>query len=141
MIIAIDFGEVNIGIAVTDDEQRFVFPKCVIKTALFYKHPEMLTNQIPHFSKVSEIVIGLPKNLKGENTPQTVKALAFADFIKQTFPEKAVILYDERFSSTIVLRRHHALGGHQKDLKSSKDMLEAAQILEDYLRKKANESL
>jgi len=140
MIIAIDFGEVNIGVAVTDEENRFVFPKCVIKTALFLKHPDILTTQIPRFSEVTEIVIGLPLNLKGEHTPQTDKAISFADFIKQTFPGIPVVLFDERFSSTIVLRRHQALGGNQKDLKSSKDMLEAAQILEDYLRRKSNEN-
>jgi len=140
MIIAIDFGDVNIGVAVTDEENRFVFPKCVIKTTLFMKHPDILTTRIPRFSEVTEIVIGLPMNLKGEHTPQTDKAIAFADFIKQSFPGMPVVLFDERFSSTIVLRRHQALGGHQKDLKSSKDMLEAAQILEDYLRRKSNEN-
>lgn len=139
MIIAIDFGEVNIGVAVTDEENRFVFPRCVIKTALFYKHPDILSQQITPFSNVTEIVVGLPMNLKGEHTPQTDKAVAFADFMKQSYPTIPIILFDERFSSTIVLRRHQALGGHQKDLKSSKDMLEAAQILEDYLQKKKNE--
>jgi len=140
MIVAIDYGEVNIGIAVTDEENRFVFPKCVIKTALLLKYPAMLTQQIPDFSKVTEIVVGLPLNLKGEHTPQTDKAIHFADWLHQNFLSVTVVTYDERLSSALVLKRHQLLGGHQKDLKASKDMLEAAQILEDYLRRKANEN-
>lgn len=139
MIIAFDYGDVNIGLAVTDEEDRFVFPRGSLKTSDILKHPESLQKDIDHFEMVTTIVVGLPRNLKGENTPQTEKAIFFAELLKKTFPEKRIAFYDERFSSTIVMRRHQALGGHQKDLRSKKDMLEAAQILEDYLRKQKNE--
>ena len=139
MIIALDYGDVNIGLAVTDEEDRFVFPRGSFKTTDILKHPESLQKNIDHFEMVTTIVVGLPKNLKGEKTPQTEKVLSFAELLKKTFPEKLITFYDERFSSTIVMRRHQALGGHQKDLRSKKDMLEAAQILEDYLRKQKNE--
>lgn len=139
MIIAMDYGDVNIGLSVTDEENRFVFPRGAFKTSEILKHPENLANLIEHFEQISTIVVGLPKNLKGENTPQTEKVLSFVALLKTTFPSIPIHLYDERFSSTIVMRRHQALGGHQKDLRSNKDMLEAAQILEDYLRKKKNE--
>jgi len=136
VIIALDYGEKNIGVAVSDESETFSFPKCVIDGVLFEKKPRILEEKIRDFEKVREIVIGLPKNLKGENTIQTEKVISFFEKIKAIYSDKKVILFDEKFTSKIFEKELKILGEKMKNFKSSKDMYEASIILEDYLRGK-----
>lgn len=140
MIIALDYGEKNIGVAVTDEEEIFSFPKCNIPTHLFKKNIHILETEVPNFATVTDIIIGLPKNLKGENTIQTEKTLQFYELISNLYANSIeVTLYDERFTSTIFQRSVQSMGGKMKDARATKDMYEAAILLEDYLKRKMNE--
>ena len=140
MIIALDYGEKNIGVAVTDEDEIFAFPKCNIPTHLFKKDIHILESKVPNFSTVTDIIIGLPKNLKGQNTPQTEKTLQFYELISNLYAMNInVALYDERFTSTIFQKSVQSMGGKMKDVRDSKDMYEAAILLEDYLKRKMNE--
>jgi putative Holliday junction resolvase len=140
MIIALDYGEKNIGVAVTDEDEIFAFPKCNIPTHIFKKNIRILETELADFSTVTDIIIGLPKNLKGENTPQTEKTLQFYELISNLYSENInVALYDERFTSTIFQKTYQSMGGKMKDARATKDMYEAAILLEDYLKRKMNE--
>lgn len=140
MIIALDYGEKNIGVAVTDEDEIFAFPKCNIPTHIFKKNTRILETELANFSTVTDIIIGLPKNLKGENTPQTEKTLHFFELISNLYSENInVALYDERFTSTIFQKSYQSMGGKMKDARATKDMYEAAILLEDYLKRKMNE--
>lgn len=140
MIVAIDYGEKNIGVAISDQDNIFAFPKFVIKRELFDANPSVLKERIENFESVTEIVIGLPKNLKGLNTIQTEKVLAFSEVIKANYPDKLVVLFDEKFTSKIFERSLITHGERPKNFRDTKDMYEASIILEDYLRRKKNES-
>jgi putative holliday junction resolvase len=141
MIIALDFGDERIGIAATDEEENFVFPKYVIKKSDFDKNPKIIEGKFSNFNKVNSIIIGLPKNLKGENTIQTEKAISFSETIQLVYPDKKVILYDERFTSRILEKEFRMKGISSRDYREKKDMYEACIILEDYLKRRSNESL
>lgn len=134
MIIALDYGEKNIGVAITDKSETFVFPKCVIDTNLFETNPEILRKKIKDFENVTKIIIGLPKNLMSKNTIQTEKVLQFYEKIKLFYPDKNLRLIDERLTSKIIEKEIKSIGKKVRDFKNIKDMYEAAIILEDYLR-------
>ena len=140
MIIALDYGEKNIGVAVTDEDEIFAFPKINIPTHHFKKDIHILETQVPNFNQVTEIIIGLPKNLRGQNTPQTEKTLQFYELVSNLYADKiTVALYDERFTSTIFQKSVQSMGGKMKDARDTKDMYEAAILLEDYLKRRMNE--
>ncbi len=140
MIVALDYGEKNIGVAITDKDNIFAFPKFVIKKELFDANPGILRERIVNFETVTEIIIGLPKNLKGLNTIQTEKVLAFSEVVKAYYPDKLIVLFDEKFTSKIFEKSLKTHGESPKNFRDTKDMYEASIILEDYLRKKKNEN-
>jgi len=140
MIIALDYGEKNIGVAATDEDEIFSFPKCNILTADFEKNLNILESKIHNFEKVTEIIIGLPKNLKGKNTPQTEKTLRFYELLSNFYNLQIIVsLYDERMTSVIFQKSIQSQGGKMRDVRDTKDMYEAAILLEDYLKRKQNE--
>lgn len=141
MLVAVDYGEKNIGIAVSDQDEIFAFPKFVIKRELFEANPKILEDRIENFKSVTEIIIGLPKNLKGINTIQTEKVLAFYEKVKSAYPDKRIILFDEKFTSKIFETELKVHGERLKKFRETKDMYEASIILKDYMRKKKNETI
>lgn len=139
MILALDYGEKNTGIAISDEEEIFSFPLDVLPTTELKKNPKKLEVQVRNFSKVTEIIIGLPKNLKNEDTPQTQKARIFYDLIQKSFPLIKVCLVDERLTSAQLIKNIHSSGGSAGKMRSTKDKYEAALLLEFYLQWKKNE--
>ncbi len=139
MILALDYGEKNTGIAISDEEEIFSFPLDVWPTAELKKNPQKLALQVRNFSKITEIIIGLPKNLKNEDTPQTQKARAFHVLIQKSFPLIKVCLVDERLTSAQLIKSVHSSGGSAGKMRSTKDKYEAALLLEFYLQWKKNE--
>ncbi len=139
MILALDYGEKNTGIAISDEEEIFSFPFEVWPTFDLKKNPQKLAQQIRNFSKITEIIIGLPKNLKNEDTPQTQKAREFHDLIQKSFPEIKVSMVDERLTSAQLIKNIHSRGGSASKMRATKDKYEAALLLEFYLEWKKNE--
>ncbi|HAX17338.1 MAG TPA: Holliday junction resolvase RuvX, partial [Actinobacteria bacterium] len=70
-ILAIDYGEKNLGIAVTDDQGIIAIPFSVeLNNERFH---EILLKIIKE-KKVSKIIAGVPLNLKGQEGSQALKA-------------------------------------------------------------------
>jgi putative holliday junction resolvase len=139
MILALDYGEKNIGIALSDEEEIFSFPFEVFSTALIEHDPTCLGKKIPRFTKITEIIIGLPKNLKNEDTPQTLKVRSFHALISATYAHLPVKLVDERLTSAQYMKTVHTAGGNTKKTREKKDMYEAALLLEYYIKLRKNE--
>lgn len=85
---------------------------------------------------VERIVVGLPKRL--DNTPsESMKWLEpFLNRLRKVLPDMPVVLYDERFTSTLA---HKAMldGGMKKSDRRNKavvDTIAATIILNDYLQ-------
>jgi putative Holliday junction resolvase len=131
-ILAIDFGTKRIGLAVTD-------PQRIIATALeTVESRNILSFLSQYFEKevVDEIVIGLPKNLKNEDSETAPAVRAFAEQVKQKFQGKPVHFVDERFTSSIA-KQTMIDGGMKKKArrdKSNVDKISATLILQTYLQ-------
>lgn len=77
----------------------------------------------------TKIIVGLPHNLDGEETPQSAECRDFARKL-ETF-KKQVVLYDEALSSQ---RAEHRLGSTPlRKKKRQLDAVSAQIILEDYI--------
>ena len=133
-IIAIDYGRKRSGIAVTD-------PLRICANGL----PTVRSCDLLAFLKdylqreqVDIIVIGEPKDLKGNPSESMRYITPFINLLKKHFPEQEIQMYDERFTSTIAHQEMIAAGFKKKDRreKGKADEMAAVIILTSYLDKK-----
>ncbi|MBT3250559.1 MAG: Holliday junction resolvase RuvX [Candidatus Marinimicrobia bacterium] len=130
-MLGIDFGDRRIGIAISDPLKIVASPHSVIdrkKTADYFKEIHTLVQQ----HGVEKVVVGLPLNMKGVDSPQTLKV---RDFITQLENQLGidVIPVDERLSTKAargILLQKGVKSIHQKE---SIDQIAAAVILQEYL--------
>ena len=133
-ILAIDFGKKRTGLAVTDSLRITANPLITIET-------KQLSDWLrDYFAKetVDEVVIGHPKQMNGEDSESMQYIRPFVERFKQTFPDKPITYYDERFTSVLA---HQAMiaGGMKKKNRQDKaqvDKLAACIILEGYMEAK-----
>ncbi len=127
-ILAIDYGEKNLGIAVTDDQGIIAIPFSVeLNNERFH---EILLKIIKE-KKVSKIIAGVPLNLKGQEGSQALKAKKYFMELSNRI-NMDIELTDERFSTRISENKlRQTKKGNIKDI----DKFAAAIILENYLGK------
>lgn len=130
-ILAIDYGMKRTGLAVTD-------PLRIIATALeTVETKNIFVFLTGYFEKepVDEIVIGLPKTLRNEDSENAPAVRAFAKQLNQKFPNKPIHFADERFTSTIARQTMVAGGMKKKDrrVKGNVDKISATLILQSHL--------
>lgn len=130
-IMAVDYGRKRTGLAVTD-------PMRIIATALDTVPTTELISFIVAYAKremVDEFVVGMPKTLKNEDSETAPFVRTFVEELKKTFPEKAVHLADERFTSSIALQAMIDGGMKKKDRreKGNVDKISATIILQSFM--------
>ncbi|HHX37184.1 MAG TPA: Holliday junction resolvase RuvX [Clostridiaceae bacterium] len=131
--MAIDYGTVRIGIAISD-------PLGVVaqglETIKVKKHdPEAAVNRIVEIVEMYDIgtvVVGLPRRTDNRIGPSEMNARALVSTLEErlTIP---VIMQDERFTSVIANRILRNSTVKAKDKRSVVDQVAAEVILRDYL--------
>jgi putative Holliday junction resolvase len=116
--VAIDFGTKRTGFAFTDPNEMIVSKVKTVDT-------EDIFNELEENQPFSEIIIGLPINLKMNFTPSTYLAVDKAIEIGKLFSPVPVYLIDERFTTKI------AGSMHKKEII---DGISASILLEERLR-------
>ncbi len=100
-LIALDVGTKTIGTALCDAGWSFATPADLIRRTKFSADKAMLETMIIAQS-VRGIVIGLPLNLDGSESPRTQSTRAFARNIESL--GLPILLWDERWSTQAVER-------------------------------------
>jgi putative holliday junction resolvase len=131
-ILAIDYGTKRTGIAVTD-------PLRIIATALETVETHLVIEFLKKYflkEAVDEVVIGMPKQLNNQDSETAPMVRKFVEVFKSTFPEKPIVLADERFTSAQAQRTMIAGGMKKKDrqVKGNVDKISATLILQNYLQ-------
>lgn len=134
--IAIDFGLKRTGLAITDDSATFAFGHETINSK------ELMNYLIKWFKKenVETIVLGEPKRLNNEDTHISENVRLLNEALTKQFPEKKILLLDERFTSKMA-SESIAFSGQSKKAKANKGMVDtvsATIILQSYLQQKNN---
>lgn len=130
-ILAIDYGLKRTGVAVSD-------PLRIIATPLETVPSGELINFLTRYSQretVDEFVVGMPKTLLNEDSQIAPFVRKFVEELKKTFPEKAVHLADERFTSSMA-QRAMIEGGMKKkarQVKGNVDKISATIILQSFM--------
>jgi putative holliday junction resolvase len=134
-ILAIDYGQKRVGLAVTDPLQIIASPLATVGVS----EAEAFLTEYLKKETVDEFVIGYP--VKMNNKPS--EAVKYIDpFLKRLgklFPGKPVYLADERFTSKMAFRTMIDSGAGKKERmdKSIVDRISASLILQSYLERRA----
>jgi len=100
-LIGLDVGTKTIGTALCDAGWSFASPALLIRRTKFQKDKAALA-EIVKAQKVVGLVIGLPINLDGSESPRSQSTRAFAQNLKDM--GLPILLQDERWSTVAVTR-------------------------------------
>ena len=133
-ILAIDYGTKRTGIAVTDPLR--IVPGGV-RTVATHELNAFLAD---YFSKesVDIVVVGYPTNMNGEESASMKQIRPFVDKLVKQYPDKKVVMFDERFTSVIAQRAilDSGIGRMARRNKALVDEVSATIILESYMDSK-----
>jgi putative Holliday junction resolvase len=125
--IAFDYGDVRIGVAVSDPDSILSSPLTTLKAT-----DKNLSSQISQIITEIEpvtIYVGRPALLSGSDGSATDKALEFAALLA-TITQVPVEMIDERMSTISAARNLREAGRSAKESKDAIDMAAAVAILE-----------
>ena len=128
-ILALDYGSKRIGVALSDETKKIAFAKPYVSRNMVSELVMLVAEE-----EVSEIIMGLPLTLSGEEAAAAENARKFAEALTEA-TGLAVKLIDERFSTKEVLRETRENKGYMGDRgdKGIIDSLVAQKMLQNYL--------
>ena len=130
-VLALDIGEVRVGVAVSDPDARVSSPVCVLPAA------EVLAHAVT-FRRVLEdwepelLVCGLPRTLAGEDGPQADRIREQAQRIAKSCG-LPLEFADERLSSAEAKRILREQGLSERAMRGKVDMVAASLFLQSWL--------
>jgi putative Holliday junction resolvase len=127
-ILAIDYGERKVGLAIGDSSSKLAEPLKVIR---YRKEIELLEkiSKIVEAQQVELIIAGISEGKQAEKTKEFVKRLKE----KLSTP---VVFQDETLTTKEAQRYSIEAGINRKKRKKLEDAFSAALILQEYLNKK-----
>ncbi len=136
IIMSVDLGKARTGIAISDKNESFAFPKTVITEY----NTDRLVEKIRLLSKEYEaemIVVGLPKNMDGSLGFRAEECSIIAEKIKEA-SSLPVVMWDERCTTVSAHTALNFTDTRGKKRKQVVDAVAAVIILEDYLAFRKN---
>lgn len=130
-IMALDIGEVRVGVAISDPNERVASPICVLPTN------EVLSNAKPFRMTLEDwepelLLCGLPYTMAGEEGPQAERIRKAAAQISAAcgIPHEFT---DERLSSREAKRILREKGNDERAMRGKIDMIAASLFLQSWL--------
>ncbi len=130
-IMAIDYGDQRIGLAVSDLLGMLVGEAWTMNEWNMERASQRIGEEAKK-REVGTLVLGLPKNMDGTEGPRAEKSRAFKALLEQD-TGLPVILWDERRSSIEAHAILHAAGKKERVHRKTVDAVAASLILEGYL--------
>jgi len=130
-ILALDYGEKRIGIALSDPNRIFSKPLCFLSNKGFEQLLEELKKLIT-LHQVTLLIIGIPYAIDGSITPKTEECQQIMNRLKDdlSIPVEG---FDERYSTWEANEELKKMGYNWRQAKEIKDAMSAAMILKEFL--------
>jgi putative Holliday junction resolvase len=140
-ILALDYGQRRIGVAVTDPTRTIASPLTTLKRRVGKRPPWTELARIVEEQEVAEIVVGLPLDLAGEEGDWAAEVRGFGAELARRYA-LPVHWVDERLTSVMAERAVRGLGlkRSQREEKGRIDSTAAALILQAFLRAQATDA-
>ena len=131
-ILGIDFGTTRIGLSLSDPLQILAQPYDTLNNdaSVINRLGEIVRRE-----EVSLVVVGMPLNLKGEKGKKALEVDRFVVNLKEVVGVE-VILWDERFTTTMAHHTLQRMGTKKRDRETNKgrvDAMAASLLLQSYL--------
>jgi putative Holliday junction resolvase len=130
-ILAVDYGEKRIGLAVSDELGITASPLMT----LVRRSDDETVRQIAQLAsklRVTQIVVGLPRRTDAQEGEMERKVKAFAEKLRQAI-SVPVVLFDERFTTRIAEQVLLEADLSRRKRKQVRDRLAAVILLQSYL--------
>ena len=127
-LMGLDYGQVVIGVAVSDPARRVASPLMGLKRGKFADDVAALLKVIEK-RNIGGIIMGLPKTMEGTEGPMAQAARTFASKLLRVQP-LPLVFWDERFSTAAVTRMMIADDMTRKRRAETVDKAAAAYILQ-----------
>ena len=133
-ILAIDYGTKRTGIAVTD-------PLRIVPGGLGTVATHELQTYLAGYmgrEQVDIIVVGHATNMNGEDSASMNQIRPFVEKLRKQYPDKKILMFDERFTSVIAQRAilESGIGKMARRNKALVDEVSATIILESFMDSK-----
>lgn len=134
-ILAIDYGRKRTGLAATDPLRITAQPLETVPTHTLVDWLKAYFER----EDIDTVLLGYPRQLSGADSESMTYIRPFIATFGKRFPDKQLVMYDERFTSVLA---HRAMidGGMKKKQRQDKavvDKIAACILLEDYLEQHA----
>lgn len=130
-IMGIDYGDVRIGLAVSDEMNILVGEAWTLTERNAVLAAQKIAAEVSERG-VQRLVLGLPKNMDGSEGPRAEKCRDFAKLLEDK-TRLCPVMWDERRSSIEAHAILHANGRREKNHRKNVDAVAASLILEGYL--------
>jgi putative Holliday junction resolvase len=130
-LLGLDYGEVRIGLAISDVERRVASPIGVYQRRSTHEDADYF-RRLVYEKNVSAIVVGLPRQTGGEEGYAAEAARQFGQWLAEVTGLR-VIYWDERFTTQQADRLMREAGLSGKARKQKLDTVSAQILLQGYL--------
>ncbi|WP_227981769.1 Holliday junction resolvase RuvX [Nocardia spumae] len=135
--IGIDVGTVRIGVAASDPDGILATPVETVPTAKGGKRgPATDLNRIAEIVReyeAVEVIVGLPRTLRGEGGSSAKLAMRFASSLRELIPRVPIRLSDERLTTVTAARALRDSGVRARGRRQVIDQAAAVSILQGWL--------
>jgi putative Holliday junction resolvase len=131
-VAAVDWGEVRIGVAVSDETQLLASPVGAVVRHRGKRFPVVRFTELLAGRDPVGIVVGLPLTPEGEEAGSALGARELAQVLSER-TGLPVELWDERLTTTRALGAIRELGGRTRGRKADVDALAATVLLQHWL--------
>src|SRR5213592_1542349 len=132
-ILALDFGRVRIGVALSDELQALAHP---LETIPADEQAPSRIAEIVREKKVDHVVAGLPKRMDGQISGAATEVLLFVEKLRAILP-CPVVTWDERLTTVAAHRALREAGKKTRHTRGYVDQVAAQMILQSYLDHRA----
>ncbi len=131
-ILALDWGEVRLGVAASDETQLIAGPLATLVRRAGQRFPMKRFRELIEDSHAVGVVVGLPLDQEGAEGESALAARDIAGKIARAagLPTELV---DERFTTARALRSVREMGGSTRGRQEDVDALAATVLLQQYL--------
>jgi len=131
--MAVDWGERRIGLALSDPSGTIASPAGVVQRRAGKRPPIAELVRRAESLEARGIVMGLPLDGEGEDTPRSTECRRVASELARR-TRLPVALVDERYTTAAALRAIHEMGCSRRGREGDVDALAATVLLQQALR-------
>lgn len=132
--MGVDVGNARVGLALCDPDGILATPLKTLRRDLKKNSDRRVLRKLIEVKEVTEIFVGLPKTMRGGESPSTLMAREYAEALVQELAADdasvPVWLVDERLTTVSAHRSLHEAGVSSREFKTMVDQVAAVNILQ-----------